>query len=398
MWRNYNYSSYNSKITIVFFKMTLGSCVSGVLYIRIDETNPEFCHLVPGLWGGLLSPLVASSWSCVETSSSCLRSPRERKRPASVSRSAPPPFRIPGRPSCSGSCRLSAAGFFLKCVLCLCCLRPGVGGRSSRWTWSWQKWGGKATSRSSPSCRQWGWAGEDRPTLPFWKDWALILVLQTWIPGSQPWLSTPFRVTEEVSARLLKSAAHRIERDGILATRLCTHKDDVELTNEDKLKQLPGGVWWFSCVYSNRIRLICRSCMKMSCGLLGVRANQSRLLSFRVGPRIRGSGQPPGSGQGDGRPQPRGQSPPAQSGSSGTSGCSWRLHVITCVRSQLFMSWPSQGHADKEPGRASGSGERSTRSRGGLRVWKTRSVAPDANISVLWLKRKSALILKPQLV
>uniref|UniRef100_A0A3Q3EJM5 ATP-dependent DNA helicase PIF1 n=1 Tax=Labrus bergylta TaxID=56723 RepID=A0A3Q3EJM5_9LABR len=40
------------------------------------------------------------------------------------------------------------------------------------------------------------------------------------------------RVTEEVTAKLLESAYHHIERDGILATRLCTHKDDVELTNE----------------------------------------------------------------------------------------------------------------------------------------------------------------------
>uniref|UniRef100_A0A8B9R625 ATP-dependent DNA helicase PIF1 n=1 Tax=Astyanax mexicanus TaxID=7994 RepID=A0A8B9R625_ASTMX len=47
------------------------------------------------------------------------------------------------------------------------------------------------------------------------------------------------RVTEEVTTQLLKSANNRIERDGILATRLCTHKDDVELTNENKLKQLP---------------------------------------------------------------------------------------------------------------------------------------------------------------
>lgn len=48
------------------------------------------------------------------------------------------------------------------------------------------------------------------------------------------------RVTEEVTAKLLQSAYHQIERDGILATRLCTHKDDVELTNENKLQQLPG--------------------------------------------------------------------------------------------------------------------------------------------------------------
>ncbi|XP_014867732.1 PREDICTED: ATP-dependent DNA helicase PIF1 [Poecilia mexicana] len=47
------------------------------------------------------------------------------------------------------------------------------------------------------------------------------------------------RVSEEVTATLLKSAYHQIERDGILATRLCTHKDDVELTNQNKLQQLP---------------------------------------------------------------------------------------------------------------------------------------------------------------
>lgn len=50
----------------------------------------------------------------------------------------------------------------------------------------------------------------------------------------------PLRVTEEVTAKLIGSAYHQIERDGILATRLCTHKDDVELTNENKLQQLPG--------------------------------------------------------------------------------------------------------------------------------------------------------------
>lgn len=47
-------------------------------------------------------------------------------------------------------------------------------------------------------------------------------------------------MTEEVTAKLLQSAYHQIERDGILATRLCTHKDDVEITNENKLQQLPG--------------------------------------------------------------------------------------------------------------------------------------------------------------
>ncbi|XP_030630601.1 ATP-dependent DNA helicase PIF1 [Chanos chanos] len=59
------------------------------------------------------------------------------------------------------------------------------------------------------------------------------------------------RVTEEVTAQLLKSASHSIERDGILATRLCTHKDDVELTNENKLNQLPGAVRVFEAVDSD---------------------------------------------------------------------------------------------------------------------------------------------------
>lgn len=50
-------------------------------------------------------------------------------------------------------------------------------------------------------------------------------------------------MTEEVTAKLMESAYHQIERDGILATRLCTHKDDVELTNENKLQQLPGVIY-----------------------------------------------------------------------------------------------------------------------------------------------------------
>ncbi|TMS09695.1 ATP-dependent DNA helicase PIF1, partial [Larimichthys crocea] len=59
------------------------------------------------------------------------------------------------------------------------------------------------------------------------------------------------RVIEEVTAKLMESAYHQIERDGILATRLCTHKDDVELTNENKLQQLPGSVRVFEAVDSD---------------------------------------------------------------------------------------------------------------------------------------------------
>ncbi|XP_076001063.1 ATP-dependent DNA helicase PIF1 [Genypterus blacodes] len=59
------------------------------------------------------------------------------------------------------------------------------------------------------------------------------------------------RVTEEVTSKLTGSAYHKIEREGILATRLCTHKDDVELTNENKLQQLPGSVRDFEAVDSD---------------------------------------------------------------------------------------------------------------------------------------------------
>ncbi|KAL4608293.1 ATP-dependent DNA helicase PIF1 [Arapaima gigas] len=59
------------------------------------------------------------------------------------------------------------------------------------------------------------------------------------------------RVTEEVTSELMKTAYNRIERDGILATRLCTHKDDVEMTNENKLQQLPGVLHSFEAVDSD---------------------------------------------------------------------------------------------------------------------------------------------------
>uniref|UniRef100_A0A8C3N787 ATP-dependent DNA helicase n=1 Tax=Geospiza parvula TaxID=87175 RepID=A0A8C3N787_GEOPR len=62
------------------------------------------------------------------------------------------------------------------------------------------------------------------------------------------------RCTEEVTRQLMQTAAHKSERDGILATRLCTHKDDVEITNERRLQQ-------FSCRYEQKglpkVRFLC---------------------------------------------------------------------------------------------------------------------------------------------
>ncbi|XP_065265951.1 ATP-dependent DNA helicase PIF1 [Emys orbicularis] len=59
------------------------------------------------------------------------------------------------------------------------------------------------------------------------------------------------RCTDEVTRQLMQTATNRVERDGILATRLCTHKDDVELTNERRLQQLPGEMHSYEAVDSD---------------------------------------------------------------------------------------------------------------------------------------------------
>ncbi|XP_062260741.1 ATP-dependent DNA helicase PIF1 [Platichthys flesus] len=84
------------------------------------------------------------------------------------------------------------------------------------------------------------------------------------------------RVTEEVTAKLLKSAYHNIERDGILATRLCTHKDDVELTNDNKLQQLQGSVRVFEALDSDP------SLVKT----IDVHSPVNRLIQLKVGAQV----------------------------------------------------------------------------------------------------------------
>uniref|UniRef100_A0A673FQ20 ATP-dependent DNA helicase n=1 Tax=Sinocyclocheilus rhinocerous TaxID=307959 RepID=A0A673FQ20_9TELE len=84
------------------------------------------------------------------------------------------------------------------------------------------------------------------------------------------------RVPEEVTAQLLRSAYHSIERDGILATRLCTHKDDVELTNENKLKELPGVMRVFEAVDSD----------PMLFQTIDAQSPVSRLLQLKVGAQV----------------------------------------------------------------------------------------------------------------
>ncbi|KAL6104324.1 pif1 [Pungitius sinensis] len=84
------------------------------------------------------------------------------------------------------------------------------------------------------------------------------------------------RVTEDVTARLMDSAYHRIERDGILATRLCTHKDDVELTNENKLQQLPGSARVFEALDSDPALV----------KTIDAHSPVSRLIQLKVGAQV----------------------------------------------------------------------------------------------------------------
>ncbi|XP_063386502.1 ATP-dependent DNA helicase PIF1 [Cydia fagiglandana] len=48
------------------------------------------------------------------------------------------------------------------------------------------------------------------------------------------------RVTKEISDRLVGTARQKIESDGILATRLCSHTNDSKMINNSKLQDLEG--------------------------------------------------------------------------------------------------------------------------------------------------------------
>uniref|UniRef100_F6R806 ATP-dependent DNA helicase PIF1 n=1 Tax=Ornithorhynchus anatinus TaxID=9258 RepID=F6R806_ORNAN len=59
------------------------------------------------------------------------------------------------------------------------------------------------------------------------------------------------RCPEEVTRQLRATAGHKLERDGVVATRLCTHQDDVETTNWRRLQELPGAVRCYEAVDSD---------------------------------------------------------------------------------------------------------------------------------------------------
>ncbi|CAH2093009.1 unnamed protein product [Euphydryas editha] len=54
------------------------------------------------------------------------------------------------------------------------------------------------------------------------------------------------RVTKDISDRLIKTASQKIESDGILATRLCSHTNDSKMINYSKLRDLEGEEKLFS--------------------------------------------------------------------------------------------------------------------------------------------------------
>ncbi|GAB1294364.1 ATP-dependent DNA helicase PIF1 [Apodemus speciosus] len=64
-------------------------------------------------------------------------------------------------------------------------------------------------------------------------------------------LGSPHRCSDDVTRQLRATAAHKVGRDGIVATRLCTHQDDVALTNKKRLRELPGDVHSFEAIDSD---------------------------------------------------------------------------------------------------------------------------------------------------
>ncbi|XP_046990890.1 ATP-dependent DNA helicase PIF1 isoform X2 [Schistocerca americana] len=48
------------------------------------------------------------------------------------------------------------------------------------------------------------------------------------------------RITPEISDKLISTSKHKIEVEGILATRLCSHMQDADLINRTKMAELPG--------------------------------------------------------------------------------------------------------------------------------------------------------------
>ncbi|XP_035865044.1 ATP-dependent DNA helicase PIF1 [Phyllostomus discolor] len=84
------------------------------------------------------------------------------------------------------------------------------------------------------------------------------------------------RCSEEVTRQLKATATHQVGRDGIVATRLCTHQDDVALTNERRLQELPGKVHSFEAMDSD----------PEQARTLDVQCPVSKLLQLKLGAQV----------------------------------------------------------------------------------------------------------------
>ncbi|KAM6202203.1 ATP-dependent DNA helicase PIF1 [Rhynchocyon petersi] len=84
------------------------------------------------------------------------------------------------------------------------------------------------------------------------------------------------RCSDEITRQLRATAAHKVGRDGIMATRLCTHQDDVALTNERRLQELPGEVHSFKAMDSD----------PEQARILDAQCPVSRLLQLKLGAQV----------------------------------------------------------------------------------------------------------------
>ncbi|XP_053785089.1 ATP-dependent DNA helicase PIF1 [Desmodus rotundus] len=84
------------------------------------------------------------------------------------------------------------------------------------------------------------------------------------------------RCSDEVTRQLQATATHQVGRDGIVATRLCTHQDDVALTNERRLQELPGKVHSFEAIDSD----------PEQARTLDIQCPVSKLLQLKLGAQV----------------------------------------------------------------------------------------------------------------
>ncbi|XP_075391883.1 ATP-dependent DNA helicase PIF1 isoform X2 [Tenrec ecaudatus] len=84
------------------------------------------------------------------------------------------------------------------------------------------------------------------------------------------------RCTDEMTRQLQATATHKVGWDGIVATRLCTHQDDVAVTNQKRLQKLPGEVHSFEATDSD----------PEQARTLDAQCPASRLLQLKLGAQV----------------------------------------------------------------------------------------------------------------